>query len=258
MIRLLFLCVILGINAAAQPQIQGRVTDTDSNALGGVYIIASGRVKGTITDVNGDFNYMLPEKSHFIHFYKDGFYKHTLKIEQNTTLLVKLKSIERRLEQWWVSLHDTIPIGKKSNNVGTTYIFHSDTLPLQIQQGAMPMVRWLTKGYQVYLPYDSVKDIYESEYFNSFTQKMEPIYKRKTKDPIPTFRKRFTENAHWILSGLALELLKHKALYITDRHNRPMSYMIVRKEAHCQHCSAEYPFYIKPYRKTLFDPLVQQ
>ena len=233
------------------------MTDTDSNSLEGVYIVVKGRIRGTVTDLNGYFNYTLPEKSHFIFFYKNGFYNHVLKIKQDTTLIVKLKSNERRQEQWWVSPHDTIPSRKKSNNDGITYIFHSDTLPLQIQPTATPLVRWLAKGYKVYLPYDSVNDIYEEEYFNSFTQKMEPIYKRNTKDPIPTFRKRFTDNAHPELSGLALELLKNKALYITDRHNRPIEYMIVRKEAHCPHCSADYLFYIKPYKKTLFDEWVQ-
>ena len=123
MIRLLFLSVILSVPSLAQHQIKGRVTDTDSNSLEGVYIVVKGRIRGTVTDLNGYFNYTLPEKSHFIFFYKNGFYNHVLKIKQDTTLIVKLKSNERRQEQWWVSPHDTIPSRKKSNNDGSVLFY---------------------------------------------------------------------------------------------------------------------------------------
>ena len=58
-----FILILLGMNATLAQTITGTVTDSDSEPIPGVSILAKGTTVGVITDLNGNYSINVPTEA---------------------------------------------------------------------------------------------------------------------------------------------------------------------------------------------------
>ena len=96
---LLFLFVIaLGFVSAQERTITGKVTSQDDGPLPGVNILLQGTMKGTVTDMDGNYTIVVPGPDAILVFSSVGFVKQTVTVGDRTTIDVvlapELKSLD--------------------------------------------------------------------------------------------------------------------------------------------------------------------
>lgn len=95
--------------------VTGKVTDDKGGALPGVSIILKGTQRGTVTNVEGEFSFNVPDKGSVLVFSYVGYLQREVVIANQTSLAIQLLSDNKTLEEVVVVGYGTV---KKSDLTG--------------------------------------------------------------------------------------------------------------------------------------------
>ena len=95
----LLLCSVLFANTAfAQKQITGKVTGDNGEPIPGVSVVVKGTVKGTITDIDGNFSLTLPSNATTLTISSVGFLTQDVEAGNASTLDIKMAEDTKQLD----------------------------------------------------------------------------------------------------------------------------------------------------------------
>jgi TonB-linked SusC/RagA family outer membrane protein len=123
---LLILFVITGLSAFSQERnVQGIVSDDNGEPIPGVNVVEKGTTKGTITNIDGEYNFIVPSEKSVLVFSFIGFATQEIVVGEITTLNVKLQPDAIGLEEVVAVGYGTV---KKSDLTGSVASVKSDDI----------------------------------------------------------------------------------------------------------------------------------
>lgn len=145
-LSLVFALLLLGSAALwAQKNITGKVTDDKGEALIGASILVKGTVKGTITDIEGNFTLAIPEGSNVLQISYTGFRAQEVTLGNETTLDIVMETDAIGLDETVVVGYGTQSNRFRVQSVGTVTAENIKNVPLlgpqQLLQGQVAGVQ---------------------------------------------------------------------------------------------------------------------
>lgn len=140
-------------------QVKGRVFDSDSQPLPGVYVMVKGTTIGTTTDFDGNYSITIPETSSQLEFAFIGFETHTLNISSSVHN-VNMEESSESLEEVVVTALG-VSREKKSLGYSTQEIKTSDVDIRGASSTSIPLAQvenQTTVNFEIEMPYSIMSD----------------------------------------------------------------------------------------------------
>jgi TonB-linked SusC/RagA family outer membrane protein len=150
---LMFLAVLqvsAGNTSTLQVQsikISGTATDEKGEALPGVSVIIKGTTKGTVTDVNGNFELEVPDRDQILQFSFIGMVTQEILVGNQTSISVKMVAD-------FIGLEDVVVVGygtqNKANLTGSLTVVNTDNLKVNPKGRVTESLQGAASGVDVY------------------------------------------------------------------------------------------------------------
>jgi hypothetical protein len=228
MIKLFLICFTGSITSFAQIELNGRVTNEQGEPLARVIISIDDSVARTQSDSTGHFEVSISADSAIVIF-KCLFYRpYKFKVFASQSIEIKLRDISHPRVTWNLEKSDK-PLYKEKDKQGVTHIFGSETVVLPTRLSAVKVVLWKYEGYEITLPFDSLREHLNKVGYPSDANFDQNMLSNNLKSDTMLLSSEFVQEVgESTLMDLAINMLKARNIIILDMQKRYVPTVIVR------------------------------
>lgn len=144
-------------SAVGQVKVRGRVLDAATKEpLQDCYILVKGRITGTISGPDGNFELTVSLNSFVLQFNQIGYCSQAVKVNADRQLEIQLvRKVDLSAPFWRMERGDSA-LSKKKSADGTVYTYAVTNVPLNTSEVFYPSVSWNNGSYTILTPLDSL------------------------------------------------------------------------------------------------------
>ena len=225
MIKLFLICFTGSITSFAQIELNGRVTNERGEPLANVFISIDDSVAQTQSDSTGHFALSISADSAIVIFKYLFCRPYKFKVFTSQSIEIKLRDISHPRVTWNLEESDK-PLYKEKDKQGVTHIYGSETVVLPPKLSADYVVLWKYEGYEITLPFDSLREYLNNVGYPSDANFDQNMLRNNLKGDTMLLSSEFVkEVGESALMDLAINMLKSRSIVILGQ-----------SETSCTHC----------------------
>jgi hypothetical protein len=237
MFKIFLLSIAASITSFAQIELKGRVVDEEGWPLRNVHI----RVRDSVlanSDSLGRFYLRISTDSAVVTFGHFSFRSYKFKVFSSQSIEIKLRNISYPNTAWNFKDTDKL-LYKEKDKRGITSVYGAETVVLSGKLSADRLVLWNYKGYEIILPFDSLRSLIDKVGYRSdsnFEQNV--LCEELNVDTVEITDDMLEEIGESTLLHLAINMLKTRNIVIlASQKHQVLTVNVRRANWHGRRCN---------------------